>query len=76
MSRQFIAVVFKDGGRPYTYHSDGEQRLEIDNIVRVSVRGGHEQRATIVGFPDEPSFETKPIIGLAEADADLFTKEQ
>lgn len=64
--RQFVAVAFKEGGRPYTYHNDGEP-LALGQLVRVPVRHS-EQSGAIVGIEDSPPpFETKPIIGLADA---------
>jgi hypothetical protein len=66
MSRQFVGVEFKAGGRPYSFHNDGDP-LRVGDLVRVLVRGGREITATVAIIDDdEPPFETKPIIGLAE----------
>lgn len=80
MARQYLACAFKEGSRPYTYHNDGEP-LAVGDLVRVAGRSGSEQRVRVAALIDEPpSFETKPIIGLAEPELEpeqqLFTKEQ
>jgi hypothetical protein len=63
--RQFIAVEFKQGSRCYTYHNDGE-RLATGDVVRVPMRHGGSQRATVFGEVDQPEFETKPILEKIE----------
>lgn len=66
MGRQFLACEFKPGGRQYTYHNDGPPVAEGDR-VRVEVRGGSVQSVRVVEiWAAPPSYETKPILGLAD----------
>lgn len=61
-NRQFVAVAFKAGGRPYTYHNDGPP-VAIGDLVRVPIRHG-VQKAHVVGLEETPPpFETKAILG-------------
>jgi hypothetical protein len=62
MTRQYVAVEFKPGGRQYTYHNDGEA-VAIGDLIHVEMRGGRKV-VTVAGLSiEEPKFETKPIIG-------------
>lgn len=65
--RQFVAVEFRSGGRPYTYHNDGAP-VWAGAVVKVPERSGDGwQRATAVSISDEePAFATKGILGLVE----------
>lgn len=67
-NRQFVAVQFNPWDRrSYTYHNDGEA-CAIGDLVKVMTNRG-EATVTVVGLPGEqPSFETKGILGKAEAD--------
>lgn len=65
-NRQYVAVEFKQGSRPYTYHNDGPP-LAAGDVVLVPSRHGGEQRATVVTVDGaEPPFETKPILEKIE----------
>jgi hypothetical protein len=67
MSRQFVAVEFRSGGRKYTYHNDGDP-VAAGALVKVPDRSGDGwQRATVVtAFADPPAFATKAILGRLE----------
>ena len=70
--RQYLAVRFRPGDRrTYTYHNDGPP-LGAGQEVRVPDRSGDGwTRATVVeAFTAAPTFATKAILGLVEADAD------
>lgn len=59
---QFVKCTFPTGGRPYTYHWDGEAPLAPEDKVWVDSRQG-EAVVTVVDTTDEqPPFETKPIL--------------
>ena len=72
-NRQFVAVQFNPWDRrSYTYHHDGEPLSVGDKVLVTTPRG--QSTVTVVTLVDQaPSFETKPIDGLAppepEADA-------
>lgn len=65
MSRQFIAVRFDRGSRPYTYHNDGAP-VEVGARVKIAGRRADEgwQGATVVEIVGPPAFETKAILGV------------
>jgi hypothetical protein len=65
MTRQFLAVEFKPGGRRYTYCNDGEP-VAIGELIKVEVRGGVQTVSVAELVIEEPPFECKPIIGRAE----------
>ena len=62
MTRQYLAVEFKPGGRRYTYHHDGEP-VAIGDLVKIESRGGRQVVTVADLVIEEPPFETKPIIG-------------
>jgi hypothetical protein len=65
-ARQFIACVFKSGGRSYTYHNDGEPVAEGDQVKVTPRDGDGFQVVTVVAVVDQaPSFPTKGILGKA-----------
>lgn len=67
MSRQYVAVQFKPGGRPYTYHNEGPP-VSIGDRVKLENRDGIVT-VTVSEISDTPPpFATKPIIGLADAE--------
>lgn len=67
--RQFVAVRFRDGGRTYTYHNDG-QAVRVGDVVKVPGRSADDgwQRADVVRLVDPPTFETKAILGVISAE--------
>lgn len=65
--RQFVSVEFKEGGRPYAYHYDGEP-LAIGDRARVPLGHGEKTVKVIEIWDRPPPFETKAILGLAPAD--------
>lgn len=67
MSRQFVAVEFRSGGRKYTYHNDGPP-VAAGALVKVPDRSGDGwQRGVVVtAFADKPAFATKAILGRLE----------
>lgn len=70
MSRQFIACKFRSSDtRTYTYHNDGDP-VAVGDQVKVADRSGDGWKRIEVAqiVDDAPSFETKPILGLAEPD--------
>lgn len=63
MTRQYLAVEFKPGGRRYTYANDGEPAA-IGDLVRIETRFGGQQIVTVAALViEEPEFECKPILG-------------
>lgn len=72
MSRVYIAVEFRPGQRPYTYHHDGGEALGAGDVVKVPTRTRGEdgwQRAIVLGTVSQPTFPTKPILGIIETAA-------
>lgn len=66
-ARQYAAVEFKPGGRPYTYHFDGPELFPGDRVKVADREGDGWQRVTVVTVTTErPPFETKPILGRVE----------
>jgi hypothetical protein len=65
MTRQFLAVEFKPGGRRYTYANDGEP-VAIGDLVKVETRGAIQVVPVAEIVIEEPPFACKPILGLAE----------
>jgi hypothetical protein len=78
MARQFVGVEFKAGGRPYSFHNDGDPLASAISSAFSSAAAARSQRQWRSSIEGEPPFETKPIIGLAEPELEqqLFTKEQ
>lgn len=70
MPRQYLAVRFKHGQRPYTYHNDG-QPLRPGHTARVQSRDGLGWQNVDVIEVDlpRPHFDTKPIIAPDWIDA-------
>lgn len=62
MSRQYLAVEFRPGGRRYTYANDGEA-VAIGDLVKVETRGAIQVVTVADLVIEEPPFECKPIIG-------------
>jgi uncharacterized protein YhfF len=62
-ARQLVAVQFNPWDqRSYTYHNDGEP-VAVGDQVRVLTTKG-EKIVTVAALPQEqPTFETKPIVG-------------
>ncbi len=66
MGRQYVACIFNDGGRSYTYHFDGDTVLKKGDYVKADPKPGEEHKGwqrlkvvSIVGMA--PSFPTKPV---------------
>ncbi|MFK4794916.1 hypothetical protein [Sphingobium sp. ZW T5_29] len=71
---QYVACKFRpDDRRSYTYHNDGEP-VAVGDQVKIAGRGDDGwQRVHVVAVSDEqPSFETKPILGKVEAEEPGF----
>lgn len=63
---QYVACSFTKGGRTYTYHNDGEP-VKVGDEVKVE-GGGPDgwKRVYVEGVSSsKPSFNTKPILGIA-----------
>lgn len=77
-TRQFVAVRFNPWDRRnYTYHNDAEPVALGDKVIVDTARG--KSIVEVVGLPDPPSFETKPIVGKAppgEEPADETTEQK
>lgn len=61
--RQFVAIRFREQGRPYTYHNDGPPVM-VGDRVKIDGKDGW-QACTVESVTFVPPFyETKPIGGL------------
>jgi len=70
--RQYVACRFRPTDRrAFTYHNDGEP-VSVGDVVKVPDRSGDGwQRVTVSAIMDaKPDFETKGIIGKADADSE------
>ena len=59
----------RPGQRPHTYHHDGGEVLGAGDMVKVPTRTRGEdgwQRAIVLGTVSQPTFPTKPILGIIE----------
>lgn len=70
--RQFVACAFREGDkRTYTYHNDGAPVGPGDRVQVPGRSPGVVQTVIVAWITDvAPTFETKPIIGLAPAPGD------
>ncbi len=71
-NRQFVICKFRETDtRTYTYANDGEP-VEAGDVVRVEDRSGDGwKKVFVVGITDrEPTFPTKPILGLHREEPD------
>lgn len=71
--RKFVACKFRSTDtRTFTYHYDGEEPLQVGDLVKVPDRSGDGwKRVEVVVIGDEmPSFPTKGIIGLYNPDVE------
>lgn len=67
MTRQYLACRFNPWDRrTYTYHNDGEPCAIGDKVVVETTRGN--ATVEVMALPDPPAFETKAIVGPAEAE--------
>lgn len=71
--KQWVAVTFRDGQRPYTYHNEGDP-VRVGDLIKVPDKAGDGwQRARVVDLPFDPprvngqAVKTKAILGLLEA---------
>ncbi len=78
MARQYVAVMFKPGGRPYTFHHDGAALQEGDEVEvcvgKPNARGYRKKVKTKIAFliKDPPAFATKPVLIPVDPDAALI----
>lgn len=66
---QYVQCKFRStDSRAYTYHYDGEESLEVGDMVKVAdARSDGWKRVEVVAIGDEaPKFPTKPILGKLE----------
>lgn len=64
--RQFVACQFKPGqGREYTFHNDGPPVAVGDHVRAESRHGECIVHVSVIDL-EPPSYETKPILGLAD----------
>lgn len=68
MTRQFVACTFTDGGRPYTYHWDGDEPLAVGEKVAIDTKNGEATITVVQLVPEEPPYATKPIKGRVPAE--------
>lgn len=68
MTRQFVACTFTDGGRPYTYHWDGDEPLLVGEKVSVETKNGEATITVSQIVTEEPPYATKPIKDRALAE--------
>lgn len=64
MTRQYLDVAFKPGGKPYCYHNDGAP-VVVGDKVKVDSRDGWTAVVVVAIREGAPSFDTKPIMGSA-----------
>ena len=65
MTRQFIEVAFKPGGKTYCYHNDGEP-VAVGDKVKVEARDEGWTAVEVRAIRETPpAFETKAILGRA-----------
>jgi uncharacterized membrane protein len=78
MSRQFVACKFRSSDtRTYTYHNDGVP-VAVGDQVKVADRSGDGWKRVEVAEIDVPEptrFETKPILGKVEPEAEAAAAE-
>lgn len=74
MPRKYVACRFRPtDAKTFTYHYDGDEPLKVGDIVRVTDRSGHgwnKVEVVLISEDGEPSYPTKPILGLYNPDVE------
>lgn len=76
MSRRFVTVSFRCGGRAYTYHA-GDEPVAVGDVVKLPGKRDEGWTRGIVVDVDapEPEFETRPILGIIETAAERAARK-
>ena len=77
MSRRFVTVSFRCGGRAYTYHA-GDEPVAVGDVVKLPGRQAEGWTRGIVEAVDvpEPTFETRPVLGIIETAAERAARKE